>query len=72
MEEYRISKKFLEDALSKSSKALVGMAMKRFEIFDDKEAIKASIKELIYENYRNLKELLGSFSDGIKFISRDK
>lgn len=72
MDKYEISEKFLEDALEKSSRSLVGTIMKRFEIFKDKNAVKASIKELIYENFRNLKNILKSFDNGVKFISRDK
>jgi len=67
--EYRVSEKYLEEVIEKSSRALVGMVMKRFEIFKDKEDIKSSIKELIYENYRNLKGLIKSFSNGVKFIT---
>ena len=72
MEKYEISEKFLDEAVDKSSRSLVGTIMKRFEIFEDKNAIKVSIKELIYENYRNLKEILKSFNNGVKFVSRDK
>ena len=67
MEEYRITEKFLDEAIDKASRALVGMVMKRFEIFDDNDDIKKSIKELIYENYRVLKDLIKSFSFGVKF-----
>jgi len=70
--EYKVSEEFLDDLISKSSKSLVGIVMKRFEVLEDKEAIKASVKELIYENYRNFKELLKSFSFGVKFISKPK
>lgn len=70
--EYKVSEKFLDEAIDKSSRSLVGTIMKRFEIFEDKNAIKASIKELIYENYRSLKEVIKSFNTGIKFISKPK
>jgi len=70
--EYKISEKFLEEIIKKSSQSLVGMAMKRFEILEDKEAIKVSIKELIYENFRNFKALVESFSFGVEFKSKSK
>jgi len=70
MKEYKVSEKYLDELLDKGSKSLVGKIMKRFEIFDDKKIIKKAIKELVYENYRVLKELIKSFSSGVKFISR--
>ena len=70
--EYRVSEKFLDDAIEKVSKTLVGKVMKRFEIFDNKEDIKKSVKELIYENYRVFKEIIKSFSTGIKFVTKPR
>lgn len=70
MEDYKISEKFLDEIINKCSKSLVGITMKRFEIHDNKEEIKREIKELIYESYRNLKNLIKSFDTGIKFITK--
>lgn len=70
--EYNISEKFLNEILSKSSRGLVGTLMKRFEVIKDREALKASVKELIYENHRTLRELIISFNSGVKFISQPK
>lgn len=70
MEEYRVSEEYLNKIMEKWSRVLVGQVMKRFEILDDKQAIKASVKELIYENTRVLKELIESFDLGIKFITK--
>jgi hypothetical protein len=69
MEKYTISEKYLEELIEKGSRALVGEAMKRFELFEDNETIKRAIKELIYENYRSLKSHIKAFSLGVKFIS---
>lgn len=69
MEEYRISQEYLDKVVDACSRSLVGKIMKRFEIFDKKDDVKKSIKELIYENYRELKTLIESFSLGIKFKS---
>ena len=68
MEQYVISKAYLEELLINNSKALVGQIMKRFEIFDDKEIIKKSVKELIYENQRKIQTLIASFSCGVEFV----
>ena len=70
--EYKVSEKYLDDLIDKASKALVGKIMKRFEIFEDKKIIKKAIKELVYENYRVLKELIKSFSFGVKFKTKPK
>ena len=73
MEKYEISEQFLEEAIEKSSRSLVGKACKRFEILKDKESIKSAVKELIYEQFRNLKEIIKSFNTGVKFkTKRDK
>lgn len=71
MNKFTVSEKYLDEVINKSSKALVGMIMKRFEIFEDKEDIKREIKELVYEHYRALKELIKSFSFGLEFKPRE-
>ena len=72
MEEYKINEKFLDDILTKTSRTLVGMVCKRFEILENKEDIKKSVKELIYENARNIKALIKSFDCGVKFKTKPK
>jgi len=72
MEEYKINEKFLDDILTKTSRTLVGMVCKRFEILENKEDIKKSVKELIYENARNIKALIKSFNSGVEFKSKPK
>ena len=67
MENYTVSKEYLDRVIDSSARSLVGKAMKRFEIIEDKEEIKKAIKEVIYENYRELKELVKAFSYGVKF-----
>jgi len=72
MDNFFVSKEYLEDAVTQSARNLVGKIMKRFEILDDKEAIKKEVKELIYENYRDLTSILKAFSYGVKFITPKK
>jgi len=72
MEEFRVSSEHLDNIINGCSRSLVGKVMKRFEIFEDKEDIKKSIKELIYENYREVKALIESFSQGVRFIAPPK
>lgn len=70
MDEFIVSEQFLDEALSNNSKCLVGKVCKRFEICSDQEQLKKEIKELIYENYRELKENIKSFCHGVRFVTR--
>lgn len=72
MNKYEISEQHLKDLMDKSSRTLVGKIMKRFEILKDNNAIKSTIKELVYENHRVLQELIKSFSTGVKFVTTPK
>lgn len=72
MEEYKITEKFLDQILTKTSRTLVGIVCKRFEILENKEDIKKSVKELIYENARNIKAFIKSFNCGVEFKSKPK
>lgn len=67
-----ISKVDLETIIDTVGKALVGQAMKRFEMFDDKEKIKDEVKELVYENLRDLKKFVEVYNTGVNFISMPK
>lgn len=69
MDKYTISKEYLDSVTDSWVNALVGKIMKRFEILNNKEDIKKSVKELIYENIRDLKTNIRSFSYGVKFKS---
>jgi len=60
----------INQLIDSNARVLVGTIMKRFEILDNKEDIKKAIKELIYENYRNIKVVIKSFSMGVTFISK--
>jgi hypothetical protein len=62
--EIKVSEQFLKKTLDSSSQALVGKLLKRFEIHEDKNVVKAESKELIYEHFRQLKELLLAFDKG--------
>ena len=44
----------LKILLDQHAKRLVGRVMKRFEISEDKEEIKKQVKEIIYEEMRDL------------------
>jgi len=72
MDKYTISKEYLDDICKKWTSSLCGKMMKRVEITGDidektQEALKKQIKELLYENVRDLKLNIRAFSYGVKF-----
>jgi len=60
---------YMEEILSRSSKKLVGKCLKRFEIINDLPTLKNSIKELIYESFRDMIDVFYSYKNGIEFSS---
>ena len=66
----KIDKTYLKDLLEKSSRALVGKIMKRFEISGNEDKVlKKNIKELVYEQFRDLKSHIESYNEGIELVS---
>lgn len=57
----------LDDYSDKAAKTLVGKLMKRFEIIDDKEVLKKECKELVYEGFRYLNDMLKAYGTGQHF-----
>lgn len=72
MQKLIVSREHLERVMDLSSRSLVGKILKRLELFTDREILKKEIKELIYENFRETKLFLESFSWGVKFVSKKK
>jgi len=56
MKQITVDLDLLNIIIDNEAKKLVGVCMKRFELSDNKEEIKKQCKELIYENFRNLKD----------------
>lgn len=54
----KINKELLEKIISSEASKTVGILMKRYEIISDKETLKKENKEIIYEAYRNLRDLI--------------
>lgn len=70
-----LTEDYLKESIDRSSVTLVGKIMKRFEIIENRQLLKSEVKELIYEEYRSLREMLLAYSLGIelssfKFISK--
>jgi len=56
---------YLKELIEYTSKSLVGKILKRFEIIENKEVIKADTKELIYEEFRQLRDLVYAHTRGL-------
>jgi len=57
---------YLSELVNHVSKSLVGKLMRRFELISDREVLKANAKELVYEEFRHLKDLLQAHSKGLE------
>jgi hypothetical protein len=60
-----ISEDYFKELLDYTSKSLVGKLLKRFEIIENKDIIKADAKELIYEEFRQLRDLVIAHTKGL-------
>jgi len=60
---------YLGELIDYCGRSLCGKLMKRFEILDNKEVLKAETKELIYESYRSLRDLMIAHNKGLEITS---
>jgi len=60
----KLSKEHFEQILNDESRKIVGILLKRFEIIEDKNILKKDIKELVYESFRNLRDVIENVSKG--------
>jgi hypothetical protein len=68
---------YLSQILSKEFPKLVGKVCKRFEILEDREALKKEIKELLYETSREIIDIFTAYSQGLEvsyfsFVNKSK
>jgi len=54
----KISEETLNLICEQEAKKIVGKVCKRFELSNDKEAIKSQVKELLYEFVRDLRDTI--------------
>ena len=76
-EELKLSRRYLDELIDFESKKLVGKVLKRFEIIEDKNVLKANVKELVYEEFRSFRDLILSYQQGYevsiyKFTNKNK
>lgn len=59
-----IKEDYLNELITYIGSSLVGKILKRFEILEDKNAIKVNVKELIYEELRHFRDLVLAHNRG--------
>lgn len=69
----KIDENTLNYICQKEASKIVGKCMKRFEITDNKDIIKAEVKELLYEFMRDLRDILViNGKESINLINKDE
>jgi hypothetical protein len=58
--------KYLSEVLSFHSQKTVGKLLKRFEIITDIALLKKEAKELIYEEFRDIIEIMEAYGKGME------
>ena len=66
METLQINSVYLDELIDYVGRSAVGKILKRFEIIQDKDMLKASTKELIYESFRAFRDLLVAHNKGLQ------
>ena len=64
-----LTEKELEEVVSMSSKKTVGKVLKRFEIHANIPVLKSEIRELLYESFRDLEDLIVASGKGYQHSS---
>jgi CRISPR/Cas system-associated endonuclease Cas1 len=54
----KLSEEVLNTVIDQEARKTVGIIMKRYEFIQDKEVLKKEIKEIIYESFRNVRDML--------------
>lgn len=70
--EYIITEDYLDKVITKVSTTAVGRIMKRFDVVEDRKELKKIVKELLYEEFRNVKSFIQAINWGVKFVKPNK
>jgi hypothetical protein len=54
----KLTEETLNQIVDQEARKTVGIALKRFELIEDKETLKKELKEIIYESYRNVRDMV--------------
>lgn len=64
MLELKITEEYLNELINFSAKKCIGIILKRIDILEDRKALKDVVKECIYEQHRNIKDLIKAYNRG--------
>ena len=62
---FQIDEDYLKELLEYTGKCLCGKLMKRFEIVENRDVLKSESKELVYEQIRQLRDLIIAHNRGL-------
>ena len=62
----QINSEYLDELIDYVGRSAVGKILKRFEIIQNKDILKVSTKELIYESFRSFRDLLIAHNKGLQ------
>jgi len=54
----KLSEETLNYIVDQEARKTVGIILKRYEFIEDKEVLKKEIKEILYEAFRNLRDMI--------------
>lgn len=54
----KLTEDTLNQIVDQEARKTVGIALKRFELIEDKEVLKKELKEIIYESFRNIRDMV--------------
>lgn len=54
----KLTEETLNQIVDQEARKTVGIALKRFELIEDKEILKKELKEVIYESFRNIRDMV--------------
>jgi len=64
---FEIDEQYLDNVIKKCSTSAVGKIMKRFEVINNEDDLKRVVRELLYEEFRNVKVLIESVNWSVHF-----
>ncbi len=64
--ELKLTTEYLQELIEYEGASLVGKLLKRFEIIHNTDILKSSVKELVYEEFRHLRDLLIAGGRGLE------
>ncbi len=54
----KLSEESLNSIIAIEARKTVGVTLKRFELIEDREILKKELKEILYESFRNARDMI--------------